>query len=319
MKTTILLIATAVLAITRASAQEIDNTASYKNINSPSYIQVNLNNDVANHTDEQYTEGANLEVVAPWVKSFPLSKVLISPFGIKRYGLGIEQACYTPNLNHDDIVSQGRPFASTLFLKTFVITIDSVNQQRFSSTLSTGIIGPDALGKNIQDGFHQMIGDYVPPGWNDQIKNDVIVNYGVNYEKQLVSYRHMFSLDVEAAGRVGTFSDKLSPALNVMFGFFESPFSNERMPNKFKIYVYDHPQIDIVGYDATLEGGAFNKGSVYTIPAGDITRGVFSNRSGLVMAYKSVYPEYFHVFSTPQLSTGPEHSWDGLQVAVLLK
>ncbi len=318
MKTGIFLAAVVTLAINTLTAQEIDNTASYKNINADRYLQLNLNNDVLNQTDQQYTEGASLELVAPWIKDFPLSKLLIRPFAIKRYGLGIEQGCYTPNLKDGDEKSYDRPFASTLFLKNFVITVDTIDKQRFSSTISTGIIGPDALGGQLQDEFHTAINDYVSPGWKYQIQNDVILNYGVNYEKQIVAYKHLFSIDAEAAARVGTLSDKISPALNIMFGYFESPFSNERMPNKFKIYVYDHPQADIVAYDATLQGGAFTK-SPYTMPADTVSRGVFMNRSGIVLAYRGVYFEYFHCFLTPQFSGGTQHSWDGVQLAILLK
>jgi lipid A 3-O-deacylase len=321
MKMTVLFIAciTYLLSQGRATAQEIDNTSSFKNINADRYLQGNLDNDVVNKTDEQYTEGANIELVAPWVKDFPLSKLLIHPFSLQRFGLGIEQADYTPNLLNEYEVPMDRPFAGVLFLKTFVITIDSINKQRFSTTLSTGVIGPASLGEAIQDGFHNLIHDYVPPGWKEQIQNDVILNYEVNYEKQFLSYGHLFSLDGEAMGRVGTLDDKLCPAINMLFGHFESPFNNEHWPDKFKIYIYDHPELDLVAYDATMQGGVFDNSSPYTLPANDISRIVFQNRSGLVMAYRRIYFEYFHVFLTPEFSGGPEHSWDGVQIALLLR
>src|SRR5580658_4085974 len=80
-----------------AGAQAIDNTLAYKNINSDKYFRINYENDFFSGTDEYYTQGIHLELVAPWVKKFPLSKLLIHPhYDYIRYGLGLEHEGYTP-------------------------------------------------------------------------------------------------------------------------------------------------------------------------------------------------------------------------------
>ena len=107
---------------TAAIAQAIDNTLSYKNINSDKYFRLNYENDFFSSTDKYYTQGIHLELVAPWVKQFPLSKTLIHPnFSYIRYGIGLEHEGYTPSSISDPHILYGdRPFAGCFFLKTFL-------------------------------------------------------------------------------------------------------------------------------------------------------------------------------------------------------
>ncbi len=303
-------------------AQEIDNTTSYKNIKSDDYIRLSVDNDYFACRDRQYTEGINLEMCSPSLKKNPLTWLLINPhYDHTRYGMGIEQAGYTPYLsdNHEMQIND-RPFAATLFLKTFLLATDTVRKQRFVTILSTGVLGPAAQGEELQDGVHKVLGDVVPPGWQYQIRNEVILNYQVNYEKQLLAYRNAFLLDANGSARAGTLNDKAGVGITVIVGYFEPPYGSRKSEGgRFHIYAYDHPEVDVIGYDATLEGGMFDHSSSYTIPASGITRTVLANRAGCVVSYGSVIVEFFEYNSTRQFSTGPMNKWGGLQLAVTLK
>jgi lipid A 3-O-deacylase len=300
------------------SAQAIDNTLSFKNINSEKYFRINYENDFFSATDKYYTQGIHFDLVAPWVKNFPLSKVLLHPVaGYTRYGISIEHDGYTPSsIGSDDILYGDRPFAACFFLKTFLMTIDSANKQRFSTTLSTGIIGPGAGGMQMQRDIHRWLHDMTPHGWQYQVHNDAILNYQVDYEKQLLSVGHVFSLDADAVGRAGTLSDKASIGTSFMMGYFDSPFGTTMATkNNFRIYAYEHPEVDFVGYDATLEGGVFNHSSPYTISPADLTHIVFQNRFGFVVVYQRFYLEYFQSLLSNEFRTGNYHVWGGVQVA----
>jgi len=301
-----------------ACGQAIDNTLSFKNINSDSYFRLNYENDVFSATDIYYTQGIHLEVVAPFAKDFLFSKVLAHPhFGYLRYGIGIEHNGYTPtSLGSDAILYGDRPFTACLFLKTFLIAIDSEKKQRFSSALSTGVIGPSAGGMEMQVSIHRWLHNITPHGWQNQIHNDVILNYQVDYEKQLLSYGHIFSLDGAAAARAGTLSDKAGIGSTMMIGYFDSPFrSGTSTKNNFRIYAYEHPEVNVVGYDATLQGGLFDKTSPYTVSAKDVTRFTFQNRFGFVMIYQRFYLEYFQSLLSHEFTTGNYHVWGGVQIA----
>ncbi len=302
------------------SAQEIDNTTSYKNINSDKYIRLSIDNDYFSGRDQQYTEGANMELCLPGLKYFPLTKLLVSPkYSYSRYGIGIEQAGYTPRkINNPEIQTTDRPYAATLYLKTFRMAVDTINKQTFTTVLSTGIIGTDALGSEIQEQVHRVLKNQKPVGWKYQVHDDVILNYQVNYEKQLISFRKYFSFTADGSARVGTFSDKAGVGVTALVGYFDNPFGAVRPSKKFHRYMYDRPAVDIIGYDATLEGGMFNHDNPYTIPASQLNRVIFVNRVGWVLAVRRITLEYFQTYTSRQFTTGPRNKWGGIQFAMNL-
>lgn len=303
-----------------ANGQAIDNTLSFKDINNDRYLRLNYENDFFAATDIYYTWGMNIEFVAPWMKRSLFSKVLFHPkYSYIKYGIGIEQDAYTPiNEDTNKIVIGDRPFAASLLFKMFQTSIDPEKKQRFSTTLSTGILGPGAGGMDIQTAAHIILPhNSAPEGWQNQVRNDVILNYQVDYEKQLISLGHTFSVDADAILRSGTLSDKASIGTTLLMGSFDSPYQIIlARKNHFSFYAYEHAQIDLVGYDATLQGGIFNHNSPYTIATGNITRGVFENRFGLVLNYKKICLEYFQSYLSPEFKTGNYHVWGGFQIAI---
>ncbi len=301
-----------------AGAQSINNTLAYKNINSDKYFRINYENDFFGFTDEYYTQGFQLELVAPWVRHFPLSHALLHPRNAyTRYGIGIEHNGFTPSsISSDAILYNDRPFAATAFLKTFAISIDTVRKQRISTTLSTGAIGPVAVGKEMQTSIHAALNNITPHGWDNQVKNDVILNYEVNFEQELLAYRNILSISGNGSARIGTLSDKASAGVTIMAGYFDSPFSNRLVEgSNFRIYAYEHAQANIVGYDATMQGGVFNVSSPYTIKASDISRGVLENRFGFVVTWQRFYLEYFQSLYGREFVQGKIHNFGGVQIA----
>jgi hypothetical protein len=100
-------------------AQAIDNTLSFKNINSEKYFRINYENDFFSATDIYYTQGMHMELVSPGIKKFPLCRLLICPaYNNIKYGIGAEHDAYTPTtIRSDNIQYDDRPFAACLFLK----------------------------------------------------------------------------------------------------------------------------------------------------------------------------------------------------------
>ena len=307
---------------TKITAQEVDNTASYRNIDAHSYIRVYSDNDYFTHTDEQYTVGVNVEMCGAWVRKFPLAMLLVHPrFADIRYGIALEQSMYTPyDLSRVELPFGDRPFAATLFIKTFLIATDFENKQRFTSTLSTGVIGPWAQGDDLQHVAHVILNDVVPPGWKYQVQNDAILNYQVNYQKQLIHAGTICSFDVEAMARGGTLSDVFGLSCNFLIGYFESAFARDNMQHagNFNVYVYCHPEVDFVGYDAILEGGVFKHSSPYTISANKVSRVDYQSRVGIVVDFKRFRLEYNECFESPEFSGGPNHAFGGIGVGMIL-
>ena len=300
-----------------ANAQAIDNTTSYKNINSDAYFRLNYENDFFSATDEYYTQGINIETVGSFWKKNPVNYILIKPkYDYIRYGLGFQHNGYTPSdIGHNEILYGDRPFAGTMMLQSFVIATNPEKHRRFTSSLSTGVIGPLAGAGQMQRSIHKWLNNITPHGWDNQIQNDIILNYQVNYEQQLLAYKKSFLLSGDGFARVGTLSDKAGIGLTLMFGYFDSPYDRNQTKNKnFRIYAYEHPGFNIVGYDGTLQGGFFDKDSPYTISSRDINRLVFQNRFGFVVQYQGFTLEYFQSVSSREFETQKMHTWGGVQV-----
>ncbi len=302
-----------------AYGQAIDNTWSYNNINSDRYLRINHENDSYSGTDKYYTQGVNIEITSPALNKYWISRLLVTPgYDYVRYGIGGEHEGYTPRyIDRSEILPNDRPFAACWFVKTFQVSIDTIDKQRFSTTLSAGVIGPAALGNELQTIIHRALGNTIPNGWHNQIRNDAILNYQVNYERQLVSAGKYFMIDAGGMVRVGTLSDKATVGMTLMAGYFESPYSATVLKGKdLRVYAYERPEVSFVGYDATLQGGMLNRQSPYVISPGDIQRITFMNRMGVVLNYRRLTLEYFQVYLTPEFSGGTYHTWGGVQLGV---
>lgn len=307
------------------NAQVLDNSASFSSVKADKYFRIYYDNDYFTATDEYYTQGINLEFVHPALKKFPVSKLLVRKrTGIVKYGLAIEHNAYTPtSIGHNEILYGDRPFAACLFLKTFATSIDSGKQLRLSSSFSAGVIGPYAFGENMQRSIHRWLDNVQPLGWQNQIQNDVILNYEINFEKKILSWQNLFLLNINGNARLGTLSDKAGGGLTFLFGSFNSPFSESTIPTgkswfakHFDLYLYGQPQIFLIGYDATLQGGLFNKSSPYIIDANDITRITLQNKFGVVIGIGKVYLEYYQAILTKEFITGTFHRWGGVRAGL---
>lgn len=295
-------------------AQAIDNNASYSNATGSNYVRVNYENDVFTATDRYYTGGVSLEYASDLLERSPLHKLLIQTLrGHSRHGISLIHNTYTPvDITRKDILFGDRPYAACLLLKSYRITTDTERHRRISVALSTGIIGQGAGSKVLQTAIHRHFTrtSPVPKGWHNQINNDVIINYEIGYEQQLLSYARMLSVDVNARVRAGTLSDKASAGGTIIFGHLISPFIFA--PGRhFQAYVYEHAEASLVVYDATMQGGLFDRRSPYTIQQKDISTLTFQNRFGFVTDFGGFRIEFFRTFLTREFRTGNNHHWGG--------
>ena len=303
------------------SAQRIDNTVSFLNVNSDKYFRFHYENDYFTATDRYYTQGVNLEFVHPALAKNPLTKTLLrlkdSP---TKFGLSIEQNGYTPtSISNDNILYGDRPFAANIMLKTFSISTDTVHSSRLSAVLSTGVIGPVAFGEQEQRGIHRALKNIEPHGWEHQIQNDIVLNYGVNYEKQVFQYKNSLFVNTNAQINVGTLSNKASVGLSLMVGKMNNPFKQvDKSKNNFSFYVYAQPLISAVAYDAILQGGLFNHSSPYTIKANELSRITAQGNFGFVIILKKLYLQYDQSILTKEFETGLFHRWGGVKIGCIM-
>lgn len=300
-----------------AKAQAVWNTGMERDMHSDRYVRLNYQNDFFTATDYYLTQGVILEFVHPDLKPFFLNKIMLRLSGAEmKYGLAFEQNGYTPtDYVSAQILYGDRPFAGTLSFKNFTIATDVIHKQRLSSGINIGVLGPLAGAGDIQTYIHERTPNALPYGWHNQIANDLVLNYRIHYEKQLMSLSNYLNVAATGTVHAGTTFNRAAVGLTIMAGIFNDPFTAVQSKRKrFQVYLYDHPEINAVAYDATLQGGLFNKNSPYTIDASNVSRFVFRNDYGIVVRLGKVYLEYYYTFMTKEFRTGLEMKNGGINI-----
>lgn len=307
-------VALALFFCSQANSQKIDNISSQKDIGGDRYFRFHYDNDFFTATDHYYTQGYTFEIILPLLRHNPVNTLLFTCGGKTRHGIAFEQTGFIPtDIKAAGILYGDRPYAATIALKSFTVTTDTISKSRLASSLTIGMIGPVALGDEIQTGIHKWIHDDLPQGWKYQIRNDLIVDYEVNYEKQLLRVKNFFNLTGTARARVGTLNTNASAGFGASAGILNSSFNNNRPTRKFNLYLYSNAFATTVGYDATLQGGLFTN-SPYTISSRDIERVTFQNHFGLVLRYRGLYLEYSRALTTREFKGARSHKWGGFRI-----
>ncbi len=299
-----------------SSAQKIDNLVSFRDMNSDRYFRFTYENDYFAAADENYTQGYNIELVLPVFQKNPVNYVFFKPKStIYKYGISVEHIGYTPNDYVSSEIQFGdRPFASAIMLKSFAIAKDTIRRRRISQSLSLGLIGPGAFGKEMQVEIHRATGNKIPGGWDNQIKNDLVINYRFDFEKQLFAYRNTFALQTTTSLQLGTLFTQASLGFVTTLGLLNAPFSVPGQKSNFQLYAYAQPLVSAIGYDATLQGGLFNRKSVYTISSEEIERFTAHFHYGIVLKTRTLYFEYARTTITREFETGTSAKWGGIKV-----
>ena len=91
--------------------------------------------------------------------------------GTTRVAFDITQQIFTPadtEIVHPN--TRDRPVAA--YLAGTVSVLQDVANTRNVLALSVGVIGPTGLGRQVQNGFHELIGDRINRGWGAQLPNE---------------------------------------------------------------------------------------------------------------------------------------------------
>jgi hypothetical protein len=74
----------------------------------------------------------------------------------------------------------------------------------------------------------------------------------------------------------------------------------------------------LIGYDATLQGGFFNKSSEYTISSTDISRFVYQGSAGITLVCSGVRLDIEQFILSPEFHKGWWHKWVHLAITFSL-
>jgi len=285
-------------------------------------IRINFDNDLFDNTDRYYTNGVRFDFISPSLKQSPLSWLMVPYWGqgINYYGVSIGQNMYTPSTTKIAGIQYGdRPYAAYLVFGSFKISNDPVKKFRQTSELDLGVIGPSSFGEFFQKTVHSNIPTNSEPlGWEYQIQNDLVLNYNLTYEKSILSYRNV-ELNVNGAGDLGTlftnFGGGFQFRAGLMNPYFDSYGFSGKLVNKakgyskFQVFVFITSLGKMIGYDATLEGGMFNKSSVYTLTGKEVDLLTYQGTLGLTLSYEGIRLDVEQFLLSPEFHGCAWHKW----------
>lgn len=78
---------------------------------------------------------------------------------------------------------------------------------------------------------------------------------------------------------------------------------------KWQYGIFASAKVKMVLYDATLQGGVFNKSSNYTIPAEDIKRLLLQASFGIYLAFKQLGLMYEQFYISPEFKNAHHFRW----------
>jgi len=156
--------------------------------------------------DEEYTSGERIswlssETSMPdWVRY--LGSYAPNPTDHKRIGISLGQSIFTPrNTLSNTPILNDRPYAAWLYGSMGVIAETGPVINTYQLTL--GVVGPDALGKQVQNSIHDLIGDHTANGWRYQLKNEPGAVLTYDHKWRGYYQRNPFGLSFDATPHIG--------------------------------------------------------------------------------------------------------------------
>jgi hypothetical protein len=267
-------------------------------------------------TDEYYTSGLRLGyttgTLAPGSFLANAGRTVWGD-GVSRISFDISQSIFTPHntqLNPPD--PRDRPYAGWLRASAELIT--DKDNSRSVLGLSLGVVGPSALGEEVQNGFHHLIGDPTNKGWSHQLKDEPVFQLLAERTYRLPIAR-FGGLETDALPALtlglGTVRDYVQAGFALRLGQgLNSDFGTPRIrpgfsggdaytPTRpFAWYVFVGGDGQVVGRDIFLDGSTWRSNSP------SVTKRVLVGEMavGAAIMFAGVRITYTQTWQTPEFS-----------------
>lgn len=141
-----------------------------------------LDNDLFGDTDRYYTNGFQFawrsatDTVPAWLAvAGRATAPVLPPGGVRRWGLAFGQEIYTPeDIFRDEPDPADRPYAAWLY---GAVSYSVYTDTSFAAAeLQAGVVGPSALGEQVQNTVHAFNGGDLAEGWDAQLDDEPGLN-----------------------------------------------------------------------------------------------------------------------------------------------
>lgn len=212
-------------------------------------------------TDRYYTNGLRMDYFfTKEGRSFPSSLLLKISDDKNVYSWGLAQYMFTPSqIDIEAIQYEDRPYAGALFAIHALNSYDYSKKIKLTSDFYIGVTGPLGPAEETQIAVHGLFNYTKPEGWKNQVPNDIIINYNLRLEKEIVYVPEKLFV----TGAIETFTGTLYNAMGAGFSlrvgkvhnFLEAKTESSTRKNKSHFYVMLKPTVRVIYFNALLQGG----------------------------------------------------------------
>jgi len=162
--------------------------------------RLEFDNDVIFDSDNQFSNGWSLQKYGPpkhdWAAvggTLAVGKRVAKWFLPERRtdlyfreGWALGQNIQTPDdLSAEQVIEDDVPYAASLAVQNTWAAFDDRHFRGFGWLL--GIVGPPALGEEVQAGFHRLIESQEPMGWDNQLGTEPLINLYYEWKEKVWS------------------------------------------------------------------------------------------------------------------------------------
>lgn len=232
--------------------------------------------------------------------------------GVQRVSIDLSQSIYTPrNTQANPPDPRDRPYAG--YLRVSAQLLHDKDNSRSVLGMSLGVVGPSALGREVQNGFHGFLDNPGAKGWDSQLKDEPAFELLAERIYRLPLARFS-ALEVDTLPALtlglGTVRDYVQAGFSLRLGQgLTSDFGTPRIRPGFSggdaytptrplvWYVFAGASGQAVGRDVFLDGSTFRSNSPSTakrVLVGELA-------VGAAVMFSGVRISYTHIWQTPEL------------------
>lgn len=175
-----------------------------------------LENDLFAGTDRDYTSGMKLTWISP--SELPENR----PGFQNVVSISFGQNIYTPaDITRNDLIPDDRPYAGITYIG---FGYHSKRKNSMASyELDIGILGPHSYAEDFQKVIHKVFGGDDPLGWNNQLKNELVLDFIFDQKwkmpKSEISGRLEYDSVVHLGGSLGNVKTAASTGVEFRTGW----------------------------------------------------------------------------------------------------
>lgn len=202
----------------------------------PNCFTIYFDNDFLASSDRDYTNGLRLT----WSRLFRTAGETVKPGSLLNYPLidrlpyvtdprvsiglafSMGQSIYTPqDTQKTEVIEDDRPYAAYLYLGMGLHAYRGPHLTLLE--LDLGVVGPLAMGEELQNGFHHLIDNGPAKGWDNQLNNEPAVELIYESKWRVLSLRAHNGWGVDliphVGGRLGNVAIEANTGAEFRFGW----------------------------------------------------------------------------------------------------